>query len=81
MVSEHVRQALRSETFRPFALHLTDDRTLEVRHPEFAYVPPRNERTIYVTDEDGDVEVVDALMIVSLKPLKARRNGRPRRGG
>lgn len=76
MVSEQIRKTLAIQPFRPFQLHLADGRVLRVRHPEFIYVPPKNERTVYITDDDGDVEIVDALMIVSLKPTKS---GEPRR--
>lgn len=69
MVSDHIRQALKTQPFQPFELNLADGRRLLLKHPEFLYVPPRNERTVFFTHEDGNVEVVDALLIVSLKPV------------
>ena len=77
MVSDHIRQHLAMQPFRPLDLNLADGRKLSVLHPEFIYVPPKNERTVFVTHEDGEVEIVDALMIVSLLP----RSSRARRAG
>ena len=52
----------------PFANHLADGRTLEVRHPEFLAVPLEGKRFVYMGHGSG-IEVVALDMVVSLKTL------------
>ena len=61
--------------FHLFDIHLADGRSLPVASPEFlAFTPPG--RTIGVGLADGTIEVVDLLLVTTLKP---RSNGRGRR--
>jgi hypothetical protein len=74
MTVEQVRKLHQARPFKPFDVHLTDGRALPVNHPELlAIVPPG--RTIVVGLEDGTAEIVDLLLVLSLKP---RANGKPR---
>jgi hypothetical protein len=60
-----VREALRPQPFEPFVMRLADDRTLEVKHPEFVALSPR--RVIVIADDEiGSWSVVEPLLIVSL---------------
>ncbi len=79
MTLNQIRATHQRQPFEPFALHLADGRALHVPHPEFLYIPPKNDRCVFVTHDDGAVEAVDLLLVVSLKPLKATRNGSRRR--
>ena len=73
---EDLRNALKTEPFHPFRLHLTDGRTIDIRHPEFMFIPPRNARLVVITDESGILEWIDPLLVVSLKELDgATENG------
>jgi hypothetical protein len=75
MTIEQLRAMHQARPFKPFDLHLADGRTLAVDHPELlAIVPPG--RAIILAHADGSFEVVDLLLVVSLK----NRNGSPRRG-
>jgi hypothetical protein len=63
--------------FRPFDIILADGRSLPVEHPEFLSRSPSG-RTIGVGRDDGTIEVIDLLLVTSLKP---RANGASKRRG
>lgn len=71
MTIEQFRAIQRSRPFQPFAIHVADGRMLEVRHPEVVGASP-NERTIFVYNADGMREVLDLLLVTSLRPLTMR---------
>lgn len=75
MTNEELRRLHMAQPFRPFDIHLADGRTLTVDHPEFLAQTPTG-RTIAVADAAGVLEIVDLLLVVSLKP---RPNGARRR--
>jgi len=56
-------------------MHLADGRRLEVTHPECLAISPPG-RTVGVALPDGTIEIVDLLLVTSLKP---HPNGHPRR--
>lgn len=72
MTVEQLRKMHRAQPFQPFDICLADGRVLPVDHPEILAVPPPG-RTIGVGCADGTVEVIDLLLVMSLKP---RANGR-----
>lgn len=75
MTIEQLRKMHRTVPFQPFEIHLADGRSLPVDHPEvLAVVPPG--RTVGVGLADGTMEIIDLLLVTSLKP---RGNGRSRR--
>jgi hypothetical protein len=74
MTIEELQRMHQARPFQPFDIHLADGRTLAVEHPEFLARSPVG-RTIAVGLADGSHEIVDLLLVVSLKP----RNGAPRR--
>ncbi len=76
MTIEQLRQMHLTRPFQPFEIHLADGRILLVEHPEFLAQSPTG-RTIVVGHPDGVLEIVDLLLVVSLKP---RVNGSARRG-
>jgi hypothetical protein len=61
--------------FQAFDIYLADGRSIPVEHPEVLAIPPPG-RTIGVGLADGTIEIVDLLLVTSLKP---RANGAPRR--
>jgi hypothetical protein len=79
MTINQIKETHSRQPFQPFYIHLADGRTLEVPHPEFLYIPPKGDRCIFVTDDDGTVEWVDLLLVVSLKPMKSKSDGQRRR--
>jgi len=60
---------------QPFEIHLADGRALTVDHPEVLAITPPG-RTIGVGLRDGTIEIVDLLLVTSLKP---KANGTRRR--
>jgi len=77
MTGEQLQKQMRIQPFKAFQLHLADGRTLKVDHPEFLlYVPGM--RTCVVADLDGGgYDIVDLLLITSIRVSEG--NGRGRR--
>ena len=76
MTVEQLRRMHQARPFQAFDIHLADGRSLPVDHPELVAITPPG-RTIGVGLKDGTIEIVDLLLVTSLKP---RMNGRPRTG-
>jgi hypothetical protein len=74
MTVEQIRRLHRAMPFQPFEIHLADGRSLPVDHPEVLAIAPPG-RTLGIGLADGTVEIVDLLLVTSLKP---RANGRAR---
>jgi hypothetical protein len=75
MTIEQLRKLHRAQPFQPFDIHLADGRHLEVIHPECLAISPPG-RTVGVAVSDGTIEIVDLLLVASLKP---HTNGHSRR--
>jgi hypothetical protein len=64
---DELRKLLRAAPFRPFQLHLTDQRTFDVPHPEFVAIQPAGRWIVVVApNELGGFEVVNMPLIVSM---------------
>ena len=74
MTVEQLQKMHQARPFKSFDIHLADGRTLPVEHPEMLAVPPPG-RTIGIGCSDGTIEIVDLLLVTSLKP---RANGASR---
>ena len=75
MTIDQLRKMHRTVPFQPFEIHLADGRSLPVDHPEVLAIAPPG-RTVGVGLADGTVEILDLLLVTSLKP---RGNGHTRR--
>jgi hypothetical protein len=75
MTIEQLRKMHRAQPFQPFEIHLADGRLLDIPHPECLAITPPG-RTVGVALTDGTIEIVDLLLVTSLKP---HANGHPRR--
>jgi hypothetical protein len=75
MTVEQLRNMHRATPFVPFDIHLADGRALPVQHPEMLAISAPG-RTIGVAQDDGTIEIVDLLLVTTLKP---RSNGASRR--
>ena len=58
--------------FRPFSLRTSDGREYAIRHPQALMYGPRG---VVVLDRDGAFVILDAIHVVALKDLRAKRNG------
>jgi hypothetical protein len=76
MTIEQLRRKHQARPFQAFDIHLADGRSVPVDHPEVLAIPPPG-RTIGVGLQDGTIEIIDLLLVTSLKP---RANGSLRRG-
>ena len=79
MTIDEVRRLFRAEPFQPFTLHLADGRTFPVASREFMALSPVG-RTVAVYQPDGMIDVIDLLLVTSLK-VAAPSNGSPKRRG
>jgi hypothetical protein len=68
MTALQILRISRLQPFQPFAMHLADQRVLVVRHPELIALTGGG-RIAIVEKPDGVSEIVDVLMIISLRPL------------
>jgi hypothetical protein len=75
MAVDQLRRLHRAQPFQPFEIHLADGRLLNVPHPECLAITPPG-RTVGVALTDGTIEIVDLLLVTSLRP---RSNGSSRR--
>ena len=73
MTTEQLDNFHRSRPFTPFVIFLGDGRSFHVDHPELLAHAP-NARTFAVWS-DGVYEVIDLLLVTSLRPS----NGNPQR--
>ncbi len=78
MTIEQLRTMHGAQPFKPFEIHLADSRTLTVEHPELLG-QSRSGRTIAVAHPDDTIEIVDLLLVASLKPLASGSTRRGRR--
>ena len=75
MSPDQLRASLRAVPFVPFRIHLADQRTFDVPHPEFAALGTSG-RTAYAFAAGSDVaELIDTALIVSLSPLGGSASG------
>jgi hypothetical protein len=76
MTVDQLRKMHQAKPFQPFDIHLADGKSVPVEHPEMLAISPPG-RTIGVGVADGTIEIIDLLLVTSLKP---RANGSHRRG-
>ena len=62
--------------FRSFTLRTSDGRQFHVPHPEFIAF---GKSDVAVVDKSGDINILEALHIVSLKTPKSKNGGMTRR--
>lgn len=71
MIIEQLRMFLRSTPFQPFSIHIFDGRQVVVEHPDAALVNEPG-RTIAVINAEKVIEVINLLLVTSLRPIKQR---------
>ena len=79
MTTQQLRTMHQARPFQPFDIHLADGRSIPVDHPELLAMTPGG-RTIGVAVHEDAIEVIDLLLVTSLKPRSngAVRSKRPR---
>ena len=76
MTAAPLTRLLSRRPFQPFVIHLADQRQFSVRHPDVATLSDGG-RTVVVLNREGVDEIIDTLMIASLRPLSQRANETP----
>jgi hypothetical protein len=79
MTSDQFRKYWKSAPFVPFQMRLADGRSLRVPHPDHAQLSPTGRIASVWDDEGNGFETVDLLLVTSLRPLPARKNGKHKR--
>ena len=80
MTVEQLKAMQQAQPFQPYRMHMADGRHLDVAHRDFLARSPAG-RTVVVCKPDETFEVVDLLLVASLKVLDGKRNGRRGRRG
>jgi hypothetical protein len=78
MTVQQLRNMHQARPFKPFEIHLADGRSIPVNHPEMLALTPGG-RTIGVAVEEDAIEIIDLLLVTSLKP-HSNGTGRSKRG-
>lgn len=68
MTVEQMRRLLKARPFVPFYIHLADSRAVLVKHPELVAFSGSG-RTIHVFEDSTYEEIIDLLLVTSLKPI------------
>ena len=80
MIVDQLRRLYHTRPFQAFDIHLADGRSLPAAHPELLAITPPG-RTIGVGLEDGTIEIVDLMLVTSLKPRRSGRSRSRKRAG
>jgi hypothetical protein len=77
MTITEFRNKYNTQPFQPFTVHLADGRKIGVMHREFVAISPTG-RTATIYQPDGSSEVVDLLLVTSLKVNGRKSSARKR---
>lgn len=78
MTSDKIKEVLKAEPFRPFRLHMGNDRHADVAHPELMTLSPSGRIGVVFGLNDA-MEIIDVFMVQSIEMLPHRgRAGRRR---
>jgi hypothetical protein len=75
VTAEQIKKAQERAPFRPYLLHLSDQRSMRIEHPDYLWIIPGG-RNIAIADDSGAVEIVDLIHVTS---LHIGTNGKPRK--
>lgn len=76
MTTQQLDRLHRAEPFKPFSIYLGDGRKIHVSYPELL-MQPAGTRTFVVWTNDA-FEIIDLLLVTSLRQEARSRNGRHR---
>jgi hypothetical protein len=72
MTTEQLKALHEARPFRAFTIHLADGTNVPVKSPEFLWRTPGG-RTIFVSQGDEDVTIIDLLLVTKLVVGNGRR--------
>ena len=77
MIAEDIRDLQRATPFEPYTIHTSDGKALCVKHPDYCFITPGNDR-IYVFSTEVAREIVATRNITRLVPGAQRTRPRKR---
>lgn len=78
MQMKDLQKVYKAQPFEPFVIHIADGRKVRVDHPDFMALSPTGRATV-VFDKSGGFEIIDLLLITSLKVGNGRTRSRSRK--
>jgi hypothetical protein len=66
MTIQQLRAAHRATPFRPFTIHMADDRTFHVPHPDFLSMSQTG-RTVIIYQQDDEFSILDLLLMTEIQ--------------
>jgi hypothetical protein len=80
-VNEEIRSLVRAQPFKPFEIHLVNDRVVRVEHHDFISIPP-GARTQYIIvyGTQGRFEVINTNLAIAVR-LSSNGHGKRRKAG
>jgi hypothetical protein len=66
MSLDELKKCIVATPFRPFTLNIADGRRIPVTGRDFILVPPEKGRTVLVFQRDGELDLLDALLIAGV---------------
>jgi hypothetical protein len=77
---EQLRATVKAQPFVPFTLRLADGRSYEIRHSDFISSHPQGRAIIvYKPGLNGDLEILDLLLVVGIEVHHSRLKGEAKR--
>ena len=77
MIAEEIRELQAATPFKRYTVHTSDGKTLYVKHPDYCFITPGNDR-IYIFSDEVRREIVATHNITRVVP--GARKPRSRRG-
>jgi hypothetical protein len=65
MAVSTIREAINASPFRPFTVHVADQRKYTIKHPEFVAIGPQN-RSLVIWHDDGGGSFIDMRMVTGI---------------
>jgi len=78
MQMKELQKVYKAQPFEPFVIHIADGRKVRVDHPDFMALSPAGRSTV-VYDKSGGFEIIDVLLISSLKVVNGKTRTRTRK--
>jgi len=78
MQMKELQHAYNTQPFEPFVIHIADGRKVRVDHPDFMALSSAGRSTV-VYDKTGGFEIIDVLLISSLKVINGKTRTRSRK--
>jgi hypothetical protein len=66
MSIDELRKCIVASPFRAFTLNIADGRRIPVIGRDFILIPPEKGRTVVVYQRDGEMDLVDAMLITGV---------------